>query len=289
MSRYTTTIKTICESITGEQVNFKNYKSVVERSIPLIFLNFPIFDENYKNDLCCKILEHYFYYEIGVETVGQWKMRLNTKLNEIMPYYNKLYLSELIKFDPFTNVDYSEQIDRKTISKILAELKGETNSNNINEFLGKEISSNEMSGTNSNSSSTNKTGSENGVDRNYYSNTPQNDLTYIEQGRYLTDFRKNTDDRNNKENTTSQNSGISRETSRDEKSFENRMNRNIGKNLEESKNNTDSNTNENIIKRVKGKNNSESYVKLLQELRESYLNIDLMIINELQPLFMSIW
>lgn len=289
MSRYTTTIKVICESITGEQVNFKNYKSVVEQSIPFIFLNFPIFEEDYKNGLCAKILEHYFYYEIGVETVGQWKMRLNTKLNEIMPYYNKLYLSELIKFDPFTNVDYTEQIDRETISKILAELKGETNSNNITEFLGKELSSNEASGTSSNNGNTNKTGSENGVDRNYYSNTPQNDLTYIEQGRYLTDFRKNTDDRNNKENTSSQNTNVSRETSRDEKSFENRMNRNIGNNVEESKNNTDTNTNENIIKKIKGKNNSESYVKLLQELRQSYMNIDLMIINELQPLFMSIW
>lgn len=289
MSRYTTTIKTICESITGEQVNFKNYKSVVERSIPFIFLNFPIFKEDYKNGLCAKILEHYFYCEIGVETVGQWKMRLNTKLNEIMPYYNKLYLSELIKFDPFINVDYTEEIDRETISEILAQLKGETNSNNITEFLGKELSSNEASGTNTNNGNTNKTGSENGVDRNYYSNTPQNDLTYIEQGRYLTDFRKNTDDRNNKENTSSQNTNVSRETSRDEKTFENRMNRNIGKNTEESKNNTDSNTNESIVKKIIGKNNSDSYVKLLQELRESYMNIDLMVINELQPLFMSIW
>ena len=289
MSRYTTTIKTICESITGEQVNFKNYKTVVEQSIPFIFLNFPIFKEDYKNGLCAKILEHYFYYEIGVETVGQWKMRLNTKLNEIMPYYNKLYLSELIKFDPFINVDYTEEIDRETMSEILAQLKGETNTNNITEFLGKELSSNETSGNNSNNSSTNKTGSENGVDRNYYSNTPQNDLTYIEQGRYLTDFRKNTDDRNNKENTTTQGSNVSRETSKDEKSFENRMNRNIGKSTEESKNNTDSNTNESIVKKIIGKNNSESYVKLLQELRESYMNIDLMIINELQPLFMSVW
>jgi hypothetical protein len=289
MSRYTTTIKTICESITGEQVNFKNYKSVVEQSIPFIFLNFPIFKEDYKNGLCAKILEHYFYHEIGVETVGQWKMRLNTKLNEIMPYYNKLYLSELIKFDPFINVDYTEEIDRETMSEILAQLKGETNTNNITEFLGKEFINNESSGTNTNNGNTNKTGSENGVDRNYYSNTPQNDLTYIEQGRYLTDFRKNTDDRSNKENTTSQNTNVSRETSKDEKSFENRMNRNIGKNTEESKNNTDTNTNESIVKKIIGKNNSESYVKLLQELRESYMNIDMMVINELQPLFMSIW
>ena len=61
---------------------------------------YPIFSEDYRYGLNRKIYDHYFYNEIGHETVSQFLKQLKTKMNEIMPYYNKLYESELIKFDP---------------------------------------------------------------------------------------------------------------------------------------------------------------------------------------------
>jgi hypothetical protein len=55
---------------------------------------YPIFDELYREDLNQKIEEHFMFYEIGMETVGQFKFALNRKMREIMPLYNQLYKSE---------------------------------------------------------------------------------------------------------------------------------------------------------------------------------------------------
>lgn len=40
---------------------------------------------------------------------------------------------------------------------------------------------------------------------------------------------------------------------------------------------------------LKGKRGGDSYSKLLMEFRKTFLNIDMMVINELEPLFMGLW
>ena len=108
MSKYTTEVRFICESLTGHEdsVGYDDVDSVIEEALPLIFsFDFPIFDENYREVLETKILRHYYTREIGLETYGLWKLKLQTKLNEIMPYYNKLYQTELLKYNPLYDVD----------------------------------------------------------------------------------------------------------------------------------------------------------------------------------------
>lgn len=108
MSNYTTEVRYICETQAGE-VTSKGYNSIDEIltiSAPLIFnFNFPIFDENYRVPLEKKILRHYYTREICEETVGLWKLRLEDRLNMIMPYYNKLYETTLLKFNPLYDAD----------------------------------------------------------------------------------------------------------------------------------------------------------------------------------------
>lgn len=82
---------------------------VIDGSWQKIFGNFPIFREDYREPLCKKILLHFYQEEIGMETDGDFILRLNVKMNEIMPYYNKLYESELLDFDPFENVSMQEE------------------------------------------------------------------------------------------------------------------------------------------------------------------------------------
>lgn len=108
MSKYTTEVRYICENAAGldESKGFSDVDEIIENAIPSIFsFDFPIFDETYRNVICTKILRHYYTREIGFETVGLWKLKLQTKLNEIMPFYNQLYESELIKFNPLYDVD----------------------------------------------------------------------------------------------------------------------------------------------------------------------------------------
>lgn len=103
MSKYTTEVRYICEKYAGldESVGYLSIRDVISRAREVIFdFDYPIFDENYRSVLETKILKHFYTREIGEETVGLWKLRLDARMNEIMPYYNQRYESELIKFNP---------------------------------------------------------------------------------------------------------------------------------------------------------------------------------------------
>ena len=58
---------------------------------------------------------------------------------------------------------------------------------------------------------------------------------------------------------------------------------------EKRENTKNANNTEDYFKHVIGKNGGVSYSKMLMEFRETFLNIDLMIIRELEPLFMGLW
>lgn len=108
MSKFTTEVRFICETANGltESQGFTSIQNILSTAAPTVFdFDFPIFDENYRLPLEIKILRHYYTREICEETVGLWKLRLADRLNMIMPYYNKLYESELLKFNPFYDVD----------------------------------------------------------------------------------------------------------------------------------------------------------------------------------------
>ena len=164
MSKYTTEVRFICESSAGltESAGGSNVDEIIQQAIPKVFdFTFPIFDEAYRNVLCGKILKHYYTREIGLETVGLWKLHLNRKLNEIMPYYNKLYESELLEFNPMYDFEYTKE---RTGTK-----KGNFNGQTDN--------------------TDNSTSSGNYLDA--YSDTPQGAVENLESYQYLTNARKN--------------------------------------------------------------------------------------------------
>lgn len=106
MSKYTTELRYICEVNAGEteSTGYNDVQEVINNSWDKIFsFDFPIFDENYREGLCKKIIKHYYTREIAEETYGLWKLRLDARMNEIMPYFNKLYESELIAIAPLVN------------------------------------------------------------------------------------------------------------------------------------------------------------------------------------------
>lgn len=180
LSKYTTEVRFICESNSGlaESKGCNNVDEVLEKSWNKIFTtNCTFFDETYRSVLCKKILKHYYLREIGSETFGIWKLWMNTKLEEIMPYYNQLYKSALLEFDPLK--DYSVE---RTHNRSGTDLKaGSTDSN-------------ENSSGNSSGNSTN---------RELYSDTPQGGLDGLESENYLTSARKNTSEQSSTNSVTS--------------------------------------------------------------------------------------
>lgn len=93
MSKYTVTLHQLI--ISGYDLGLTQY---------------PIFDEQFRIPLNNKILDHYRFREIGFETPEMFKFFLNRTMNEIMPYYNELWKTLLLEFDPLTNYHMVEHI-----------------------------------------------------------------------------------------------------------------------------------------------------------------------------------
>ena len=79
LAKYTTEVRTICEFYANQKTpkpsNFASVDSTIQAAIPNIFtFTFPIFDESYRVPLETKILRHYYTREIGLVTVGLWRL-----------------------------------------------------------------------------------------------------------------------------------------------------------------------------------------------------------------------
>ena len=323
MSKYTTEVRYICENACGlnESVGFNQINDIIIQSAPKIFnFDFPIFDEEYRLPLEVKILRTYYTREICEETVGLWKLRLQTKLCNIMPYYNQLYKSALLEFDVFTDVDYTEVNDGSThdnLQKIInfQNLGGvDTNTYRKN---GKEKSTTNYSGGTTNT--TNYEGAEKDVSKTSgsttktpptkittKSDTPQGGLDGFISEDYLTTAQKESytsneietynDITNNSEKSFANRKDINTQQYNNRSDvgtleFENRSDVVTQEKL--SKNKTDENNdnwhkNDNTLT-VKGKRNNLTYAEMLQKYRETFMNIDKMIIDELSDLFFNLW
>lgn len=153
MSNYTTELRWWCEQVTG--MGGESPRKVIPKAAPILFdFNYPFWSNNLndKTAFQVKIIRHFYTREIGVETMGLFKLRLEDKMNEIMPYFNKLYSAAYKDFN-FLNTDEANEKENST-------------ANNKNSYT-----------------STSEQNSKN-IDK--FSDTPQGAITDLESGTYLT-------------------------------------------------------------------------------------------------------
>lgn len=274
MSKYTTEVRFICETAAGldESAGFEAVDEITEKAAPKIFKNFPIFDEGYRLGLEKKILKHYYINEIGFETVGLWKLYLNNRLNEIMPYYNQLYKSELLDFNPFYDIDLTTKSDRN--------INGDedTTSDSTSNSTNKTTTDSTADGTTSGSSS--DTTDTNGNDKNRYSDTPQEGIDGVESDKYLTNVTL--DDTTGHTSSNGTTSGSSHDSG-------NSVTNGSSDSTNNSTGNRTYSSTDGYLEHVAGKTGGSSYSSRLKEFRETFLNIDMLIIDELSDLFLNLW
>ena len=262
MAKYTTEIRSICEHYAGltESTGFEDVDEIIEKSRNKIFQNYPIFNENHRAELEHKILKHYYMREIGFETVGLFKLFLNERMAEIMPYYNKLYESETFEFDPFKNVDVwntheqfaeaggsdmstlggedvntlgGEDVNRAggsdtTTAKSERNLENDTDyTENVKPFGAEKTTQSETGRV---TTTETPTGTETQIQKTHlnhsdvvedkFSNTPQNGVSGVETENYLTEYRKTT-------TTPTYPSASSNDTVETDRSFSNRSTTNV--------------------------------------------------------------
>lgn len=345
MALYTTQLKSICETIVngtntnlfGTILSDTNYK-YLKTSIPTqamyspyeivknenvqhkIFDNqitsgtwhtlYPLFDDTYRNGLQSKILLHYYTREICEETFALWKLRLISKLNDIMPYYNGLYTETFEKYlgsdyNLFNNVDmeitdnFDKKIERMVENVLNEQMKNKNNSESN--------SSESHSGTDTTKYKKHYTKDLGGVGYTdsfgdgkvtMRSDTPQSSINPMENG-YLTEVTRETGDivqRNYNDGNSRQEQYQDSTGSQDEYAHGHTIH-NSESNANNSSRNTMSNNNENEEAKEKsktnritrGKSNFQTYASILKEIRENIINVDKMVIDELEPLFMGLW
>lgn len=281
MSIYTTEVRYICETMAGYDVSqgFSKIDEILDKAVPRVFdFEWPIFDEEYRVPLEKKILRYFYTREIGCETYGLWKLMLQNKLCEIMPYYNQLYKSELLMagVNPLTDVDYTKSGNRTDEGADTRTTEREGTDNTETTATSKDVKKVETSGRDSTSVHGNQTHIKK------YSDTPQGTLTGVENGAYLTEAEFNTD--SDDTNTTVTTSGTEEVTDQADSSGSVKNTTTGNENSKGTTNNTAE-----YLEKVTGKMGGTSYAKLLRELRESFLNIDRDILNDLGVLFMNIW
>ena len=267
---------------------------LIENNFDIGLKDYPIFDENYREALNQKIINHYYFREIGMETAELFKRYLNNTMREIMPYYNQLYKSELLEFNPFYNVDKTVTADKNnnSVSDFVGNISGKNtqtaDTENTQTNNGKQQTTTAATSTGEsvgNSTTTNK-------NKNVSSDTPQGFLSInsIENETYASAAEMGNAESINNSKATSNNAenGITDQTTADETKATGNSKSNATTETDTA-NKTTSNDFENYISHVIGKSEGETYSEMLMKFRETFLNIDMMIIDELKTCFMMIY
>lgn len=332
MSKYTTELRFMLESQNSmtENGNASDVNEVIENTRQWLFnFDYPSTEltESEKSHLEKHIMLHYYTREIGFETFGLFKEKLQSKLWDIMPKYEKLYAVEHLNLNFFADVDYTRKLDSETVDDGSKKTTG--NIEHANSGSDTTTTTGSYKDQNAGNITDTKTGTlhevdggtetkttngkykdtQGGSNRDLFSDTPQSEIDIDTGHAFVTTVNKSilggTNEReytNLSEATTGglthdstyQNvQNVSADTKSTERTFNNyQITNQDNKKLTDTFNNLlDKLDNTNVVdltERIFGNVNGGNIEKL-QKYKDVCLNIELMIINELSDLFMQLW
>lgn len=175
------TIYSILESIVNygkdEKTKIKDLAKIGREQI--FDFDYPLTNNITKEKFETMILNHFLMRRIGFETLTAFKIQLNVKLNEIMPLYNKL-------FDAIENWDIFN--DGETTKR----------TGNDNRIIDTKNNLTNISSTTRNETSDRRN-----------SELPQNQLSDLRDGNYVTDYNYDTNQSIGNDNSKSEGSSQS--------------------------------------------------------------------------------
>lgn len=212
-----------------------------------------------------KVIDHFYFRQIGMETPARWLHYFRTRIREIMPYYIQLYKSvELMESveDPFEAYNLTEEFTRTHSNQ------GNTTGTTKDETSSTATGSNERTLTGSHD----RDGNSDSVRK--HSDTPQGSIDNLDD--YLTDGTV--------ENVTTGETVTDSETV----SEDSETSTNIDGRTSTSATSTGSGEESYRLTR-RGNIGVQPLGKEVQALREAFINIDMMIIHELNDLFLMVY
>lgn len=113
MASYTMELREMVEHYSQFDDKLSHNEKIAIAREKIFDFNYPIFDENYRNVFETNFIRNFYMREIGFETEGLFKFQLETWLLINMPYYNKLFESELIEFNPLESYSLKTTYQKK--------------------------------------------------------------------------------------------------------------------------------------------------------------------------------
>jgi len=269
LSSYTTQLKTYIEKWSQYDEGLSIRDKIEIGRTKLFDFDYPLFSEEYRKDFETHFIREFYTREIGFEVEELFKFKLETWLLINMPYYNKLFESELNEYDPLSN---SEMNVTHTKTKDTNQIDNRTSAGTQATDTSNELSSSQQG----NSESINDD-----FNRQLESNTPDSRLNITaNDGEGVIEYAsKITENNTNNKNTTSgESTGNESGTSQS----------NSKVNQNESLN-SDKDELEEFSQHRKGKIGVQSYAKLLQDHRQALLRIEKELFYEMNELFMLVY
>lgn len=217
-------------------------RTIVENGVNIFNFPYEFYDDSKREKFERDFIRHFYFYEIGVETVEKFIFYLEDKMNTVFPYYNELFKSAQVKYELLNNYNLTEtqtitrDVDGKSsaISSTVASNSGtqstttsgnantsgnvtettegtstttgtsttNTNGNNVEE------TTNNSETINKNTSNVTGTTSGESEDVKKYLDTPQGAVN-LSDSKYLTTLNHDTNNNSSSNNQTTTDNGTS--------------------------------------------------------------------------------
>lgn len=302
MSIYTMELRVAMEALTGatEKEEYSGVDELISNARPLIFdFDYPIFDTSYKSVLESKILKYYYFHEICDVPLARWKLMLDNKMNEIMPYYNQLYSSEKLTITPLINEsrersytkDTSSTSEGKSTMQSSDTSTGHTETDETSSGTHNMTENTQGSGTRTGETTSNREETRNG--QALTSDTPQGTITDVDDNGYLSGVQRTSESIADEQTVnTSENTGDTSQSTRTG-TASGTTHSETDTTITTGRSGSDSstatiNTLDDYLEKTTGIT-GVSQSQLLTEYRNTFLNIDQMVLRELRPLFFLLY
>ena len=305
MAMYTMQLRSYIEMFSQFEDNLTIDERIEIGREKLFDFDYPFFDENYRAQFERNFINEFYMREIGFETEELFKMRLRNWLRINMGYYNKLFESELIKYDPLSNsrvdVTHTKKNDKEQNDLRNIDQSSNTHGtgNTDSEQIGN-VDSTQNSKTDSKQDTDKNTDNkEHQFNRDLEGDTPQSRLRLTtEDGKGVLEYaskinegtqdsKGNTKEKENIKGTTETDNKSNR---KDRTDFHSQDETNVdSKANQEDKFKSEANELEKFTQHRAGKIGVQSYAKLIQDYRQALLRVEVQIHNEMQELFMLVY
>lgn len=251
MSKYTTEVRFICETYAGhkESQDYTKIDDVIANSIDKIF------------DFDFPIFDESYRSVLETKIVRHYYTReIGFETVALWKHFLNMRMNEIMP--KYNKLYEAEALDFNPFANIdyTESYEGTGSGTNSNTDTGT------MSEDINDTRNVDYTHNGNNIDK--FSDTPQGGLSGLLNDTYLTNARQSTaNDSDNTDDDYTRDRDVSTSNTR---------------------NGRFSNTDE-YLKHFKGYNGSKTYSEMLMEYRNTFINIDLMIIDELNDLFMGVW